>query len=325
MMLNAEIALSNLKDLDSIFRKHGSPCWIQDGTLLGYYRDKNFIYHDLETDMGMKYKDLSIEILNDAKEMGFEYYFIGYIDECGQVVFKRNNIKTDVFLFYEKENYIYHSAYTTPEPENHKRIDYHYEKFNLKEVNFLGHYFLAPSNELDFILTKYGDNWRIPDKEWDYAFSPKNHHLSDMIFNWSEFWDRHNKWFNKTQNKKSKVITYGTFDTFHYGHMEILRRAKKFGSHLTVAISTDEFNNIKGKESKFNFNQRYEWIKSISYVDEIIIENDWNQKSNDIEVHEIDILVMGDDWLGKFDNLDCLVIYLNRTPEISSTKMKEII
>jgi glycerol-3-phosphate cytidylyltransferase len=92
-----------------------------------------------------------------------------------------------------------------------------------------------------------------------------------------------------------------------------------------VSISTDEFNNIKGKESVFTYQKRCEWVKSISYVDEIIPEKDWSQKKSDIENNNIDILVMGDDWLGKFDDVNCKVIYFKRTNYISSTEIKKII
>jgi glycerol-3-phosphate cytidylyltransferase len=123
----------------------------------------------------------------------------------------------------------------------------------------------------------------------------------------------------------NKVITYGTFDTFHFGHLELLRRAKELGDYLIVGLSSDEFNKIKGKNSIFNFEKRKEWILSIKYVDEIIIESNWEQKEKDILAMNISIFVIGDDWKGKFDFLPCEVIYLKRTKEISSTKIKNIL
>jgi glycerol-3-phosphate cytidylyltransferase len=122
-----------------------------------------------------------------------------------------------------------------------------------------------------------------------------------------------------------KVITYGTFDTFHYGHLEILRRAKELGDYLIVGISTDEFNKIKGKNSKFSYEKRKEWVESIKFVDMIIPEENWEQKEIDITQYNVDIFVMGDDWQGKFDNLPCSVTYLKRTENISSTGIKKII
>jgi glycerol-3-phosphate cytidylyltransferase len=121
-----------------------------------------------------------------------------------------------------------------------------------------------------------------------------------------------------------KVITYGTFDTFHYGHIELLRRAKEMGDYLIVGLSTDEFNELKGKTSKFSYWKRKQWLEGIRYIDEIIPEENWQQKYEDIEKYNINIFVMGDDWRGKFDDIDCDVKYLDRTPGVSSTDIKKI-
>lgn len=122
-----------------------------------------------------------------------------------------------------------------------------------------------------------------------------------------------------------RVLTYGTFDLFHYGHLRILQRAKSLGDYLIVAVSTDEFNQIKDKKSTYPYNERTEIVNSIKYVDEVIPENNWEQKIEDIKKHKIDIMVMGDDWKGKFDFLKeyCQVLYLERTPNISSTEIKD--
>ncbi|MGE4341602.1 MAG: glycerol-3-phosphate cytidylyltransferase [Bacilli bacterium] len=124
-----------------------------------------------------------------------------------------------------------------------------------------------------------------------------------------------------------KVITYGTFDLLHYGHINILRRAKELGDWLVVALSSDEFNEIKGKKSFFPYEQRKKLLEAIKYVDEVIPEHNWNQKVDDVQRHHIDIFVMGDDWSGKFDFLKphCEVVYLPRTPEISTTQIKEML
>lgn len=122
-----------------------------------------------------------------------------------------------------------------------------------------------------------------------------------------------------------KVLTYGTFDLFHYGHLRILERAKALGDYLVVAVSTDEFNVLKDKKSTYPYRERAEIVNSIKYVDEVIPEHNWEQKIEDIKKHKIDVMVMGDDWKGKFDFLKeyCEVIYLARTPDISSTEIKE--
>jgi glycerol-3-phosphate cytidylyltransferase len=121
-----------------------------------------------------------------------------------------------------------------------------------------------------------------------------------------------------------KVITYGTFDLLHYGHINLLKRAKELGDYLIVALSTNEFNETKGKTCFFPYEERKKLVESIRYVDLVVPENNWDQKVNDVEEFKVDIFVMGDDWKGEFDFLEnyCDVIYLDRTPEISTTKIK---
>ena len=122
-----------------------------------------------------------------------------------------------------------------------------------------------------------------------------------------------------------RILTYGTFDLLHYGHIEILRRAKAFGDYLIVAVSTDEFNDIKGKKAYHNYETRKKMLESIRYVDLVIPEEKWDQKINDVKEYNVDVFVMGSDWLGKFDFLKdyCEVVYLPRTEGISTTKIKE--
>ncbi len=122
-----------------------------------------------------------------------------------------------------------------------------------------------------------------------------------------------------------KIITYGTFDLLHIGHINILRRAKELGDYLVVAISSDEFNELKGKKTYFNLETRIEILKAIRYVDEVIVENSWEQKKTDVIEHGIDTFVIGDDWQGKFDFLSelCNVKYLSRTDGISTTMIKK--
>lgn len=121
-----------------------------------------------------------------------------------------------------------------------------------------------------------------------------------------------------------KVITYGTFDLLHYGHINLFKRARALGDFLIVAVSTDEFNLIKEKKSHFSYKYRKQMVEAIRYVDEVIPENSWEQKIEDIKKGDIDIFVIGDDWKGKFDYLSdyCEVVYLERTPEVSTTKIK---
>jgi len=122
-----------------------------------------------------------------------------------------------------------------------------------------------------------------------------------------------------------KVITYGTFDLFHFGHLEILRRAKELGDYLIVAVSSDEFNwREKQKRCVYPYKERAAIVSAIQYVDEVIPEQRWEQKESDVEKHNVNVFVMGDDWGGQFDFLEplCEVIYLPRTEGISSTEVK---
>lgn len=122
-----------------------------------------------------------------------------------------------------------------------------------------------------------------------------------------------------------RVITYGTYDLLHYGHIELLRRAREMGDYLIVALSTDEFNQVKNKKSYYDYNQRKMMLESIRYVDLVIPEDGWGQKELDVERFDVDVFVMGHDWEGEFDFLKdkCEVIYLNRTEGISTTKIKQ--
>jgi glycerol-3-phosphate cytidylyltransferase len=124
-----------------------------------------------------------------------------------------------------------------------------------------------------------------------------------------------------------KVLTYGTYDLLHIGHINLLKRARALGDYLIVGLSTDKFNEIKNKDSFLNYNQRKGVLEAIKYVDEIIPEDNWEQKVIDIKKHNVDIFVMGSDWIGKFDDLRkyCEVIYLERTPSISTTLLKKSI
>ena len=132
---------------------------------------------------------------------------------------------------------------------------------------------------------------------------------------------------NIKDRKFKTVLTYGTFDLLHYGHLEILRRASLLGDKLIVGVSTDKFNKIKGKTCVLPYQKRKELLESLDYIFKVIPENNWDQKATDIQDNNIDIFVMGDDWKGKFDELKdfCKVIYYPRTKGISSTKLRSIL
>ena len=121
-----------------------------------------------------------------------------------------------------------------------------------------------------------------------------------------------------------KVITYGTFDLIHHGHINILRRAKAMGDYLIVALSTDEFTALKGKKTYYTYEERKLTLEAIKYVDEVIPETCWEQKIDDVVKNGVSVFVIGDDWAGKFDFLKphCEVVYVPRTEGISTTQVK---
>ena len=121
-----------------------------------------------------------------------------------------------------------------------------------------------------------------------------------------------------------KVITYGTFDLLHVGHINLIRRAKEMGDYLIVGLSTDEFNEMKNKQASQSYENRKIILESIKYIDEVIAECTWEQKIDDIKKYDVDLFVIGDDWEGKFDYLReyCDVVYLPRTVGVSTTQIK---
>ncbi len=125
------------------------------------------------------------------------------------------------------------------------------------------------------------------------------------------------------------VITYGTFDLFHIGHVRLLKRLKGLGDRLVVGCSTDEFNALKDKKAIYSYDARAEILRACIYVDEVFPENNWEQKANDIRRFKADIFAMGDDWTGRFDAIaeetGCVMTYLPRTPDISTTDVKAVI
>ena len=123
-----------------------------------------------------------------------------------------------------------------------------------------------------------------------------------------------------------RILTYGTFDLLHYGHIRLLQRAKALGDYLIVALSTDEFNETKGKKAYHNYETRKKMLEAIRYVDLVIPEENWEQKIHDDKEYHVDVVVMGSDWAGsdRFDYLSeyCEMIYLDRTEGVSTSQIK---
>lgn len=123
------------------------------------------------------------------------------------------------------------------------------------------------------------------------------------------------------------VITYGTFDLFHIGHLKLLQRLRALGDRLVVGVSTDEFNAVKGKKTVVPFEHRIEIVRALRYVDDAFPEQRWDQKRDDIRRERAHIFAMGDDWVGKFDELEdeCEVVYLPRTRDVSTTEIRQLV
>lgn len=130
-----------------------------------------------------------------------------------------------------------------------------------------------------------------------------------------------------SDKKYETILTYGTFDLFHVGHVRLLRRLADLGERLVVACSTDEFNAVKGKSTAVPYRHRVEILEACQFVDLVIPETNWAQKRTDVVEHRVDLFAMGDDWAGKFDDLQdlCDVLYLPRTENVSTTELKELI
>lgn len=128
----------------------------------------------------------------------------------------------------------------------------------------------------------------------------------------------------KQENAARVVLTYGTFDLFHIGHVRLLQRLRALGTSLVVGLSTDEFNSEKGKKLVIPYEARKEVLLACRYVDKVIPEDSWAQKANDIQRENASVFAMGDDWAGRFDELGelCEVVYLPRTRDISTTDIK---
>lgn len=161
---------------------------------------------------------------------------------------------------------------------------------------------------------------------WWLCYAPKKlllYHDTIVLFV-----SRYLKGVEMSKAKSMRVVlTYGTFDIFHAGHVNILKRARELGDRLIVGVSTDQFNSLKGKKSLFSFEERKLIVESSKYVDFVIPENSWDQKITDVADYNVSTFVMGHDWTGKFDFLEssCDVVYLSRTPVISSSYYKDAI
>lgn len=173
--LNKIVALDNLKIIDKIFVKNNVEYWLSCGTLLGYYRSNDFIGHDVDTDVCVNIEDLTPKVISEIKENGFKIkHVFGKISDGFELTLVRKDLRCDLFFFYKKEDYWYHSVYSDFTEYDSIKHDYVYNKFDIHRKEFLGYEFPVPVNTREVLIEQYGENFMEPNKEWYYHESPKN-------------------------------------------------------------------------------------------------------------------------------------------------------
>lgn len=179
--MDHRLAFRNLVDIRDVLEAHGLHPWLTDGTLLGFHREKKILDHDIDTDFGMEATELTPDIPVWLQEKGFALcHSLGRPDLGFEYAFVRDNIRTDIFFFYEDNGKFYHAAWLGSE-KGLNMIKYVYDPFfPLQRVTFLGEDFWAPGDIEKYVLTKYGPDWRTPKTQWDWAFSPVNHVRTDI-------------------------------------------------------------------------------------------------------------------------------------------------
>lgn len=288
-------AKDTLKEAADIMNATGAYWWLECGVLLGIYREGKLLDHD---DPDIDFTVLEPTDHEKIKRLFLDNDYKLFAEGPHQLVMIKKDVLVDIsFYTRESEDLVMriHGAGRAVQP---------YALFEpLGEVEFEGRTYPTTNNIEAYLEQRYGD-WKTPKKEKRPWTEPGEH----MVWQ---------------AERVDKVITYGTFDCLHYGHIRLLERAKSLGRHLTVGLSTEEFNKIKGKKAQFSYERRRQDLLGVTYVDEVIPEVSWNQKSRDITERGVGLLVMGDDWKDKLDEVPCNVLYLPRTEGVSSTKIRK--
>jgi hypothetical protein len=173
----------NLADAQSALASLDITCWLTDGTLLGYFREGDIIEHDRDVDLGLRIEDYSDEIVPEFQKRGFRLeYVLGERKRGLELSFMRHGVKVDLFFFYPEGGKLWHGAWLgVDKGRKRKLIKYYYQPFGLKEVDFLGGRFNVPADTLKYVVTKYGEGWSRPVRDWDWALGPANAVETDVI------------------------------------------------------------------------------------------------------------------------------------------------
>lgn len=223
MKMNKSQAISNLKELDSIFRELGVEYWLSNGTLLGLYRDNDLISGDSNTDMSVNVKTISKDMFQRINEANFSIVrFFGKLEDGFMVEIAKNDVKTNLFFFYKEKEKWYHSVYVDMDGIESLKYDYVFEPFELTEATYNGNQFFIPAQTENVLKQQYGANWNIPDPNWSITESPSNAVKTDERFQFSEsesdfnslmnfenksYWDEFYK-SNKDLNKESDFARF---------------------------------------------------------------------------------------------------------------------
>lgn len=181
-------ALLNLVDIKNILEEFKVTYWLTDGTLLGLYRQGDFISHDMDTDIGVLYESFNPIVIGKIIERGFSIHkTYGLIENGFEIAFMKNGVKTDLFFFYSRGKFLWHAAWHSNDGLNFKMIEYTYDKFEVSQSYFYGYRFNTPKNTKKYIVQKYGKEWQKPNSDWDWKFSPENHLKTKISFNIEDF------------------------------------------------------------------------------------------------------------------------------------------